>query len=59
MDLRGSWGRPAGGVGEAALGVGLEKEEKEGGGGRGAGVGPGHWPCRASPPGASSLLLRH
>jgi len=35
MDLGGSGGRAAGGVGEAALGVGLEKEERERGGGRG------------------------
>ena len=47
MDLGGGLGeRPAGGVGEAALGVGLEKGEREDGGGRG-------------PSGVSSLLSLH
>jgi len=53
-DLGGIWEgrRPAATPGRAVVGVERGKEME--GGGEGAG-GPGHWPCRASPHGATDL----
>jgi len=55
MDFGGSGGRRLVAATLALLWSGWWRKEREGGG-EGSGAGPVHWPCRANPHGATSLV---